>query len=128
MKIIDANIVLRYLLNDVNDLADKAAIIIENDDVFIPVEIIAEIVYVLEKVYKVNRNEILAALTGLTKYENICINEQEVVCSALKYYASLRLDFVDCLLLSYNTVKKIQVESFDDKLKKHLERISNSEF
>ena len=93
----------------------------------IPVEIIAEIVYVLEKVYKVDRNDILSSLNGLTKYENICINEQEVVCSALKYYASLNLDFVDCLLLSYHSIKKFQVATFDDKLRKHLERIRNNE-
>ena len=68
-----------------------------------------------------------AYYNGLTKYENICINEQEVVCSALKYYASLNLDFVDCLLLSYHSIKKFQVATFDDKLRKHLERIHNNE-
>ena len=125
MKIIDANIVLRYLLNDVKELADKATLIIENDDVLIPVEIIAEIVYVLEKVYKADRNDILSSLDGLRNYENISIDEQEVVSSALKYYASIKLDFVDCLLLSYHSVKKFQIETFDDKLRKQLERISN---
>lgn len=124
MKIVDANIVLRYLLNDVKDLADKAALIIENDDVLIPVEIIAEIVYVLEKVYKVDRNDIFFSLNGLTNYENICMNEQDVVCSALKYYASLNLDFVDCLLLSYHSIKKFEVDTFDEKLRKNLERIT----
>jgi predicted nucleic-acid-binding protein len=124
MKIVDANIVLRYLLNDVRELADKAALIIENDNVFIPVEIVAEIVYVLEKVYKVDRNDILSSINGLTNYDNICINEQEVVCSALKYFASFKLDFVDCLLLSYHNIKKIQVATFDDKLRKHLNRMT----
>lgn len=123
MKIVDANIILRYLLNDIKDLANKAALIIENEDVVVPVEIIAEIVYVLEKVYKVDKNDIHSSLNGLTNYENIFINEQEVVCSALKYYAALNLDFVDCLLLSYHSVKKYQVDTFDDKLRKHLERI-----
>lgn len=53
MNIVDANIILRYLLNDIDDLADKAANIVENNLVFSPNEVIAEIVYVLEKVYKV---------------------------------------------------------------------------
>lgn len=50
----------------------------------------------------------------------------EVVRSALMYYASIKLNFVDCLLLSYHTVKKFNVETFDDKLRKHLERIRNN--
>ncbi len=109
------------------DLADKAALIIENDQVFIPVEIIAEIVYVLEKVYKVDRNDIFSSLNGLTDYENINVDEQEVVCSALRFYTSLRLDFVDCLLLSYHRIKHLQVETFDEKLRKQLEKISHGE-
>ncbi len=49
MKITDANIILRYLLNDNEELSDKAAIIIENNEVFLPNEVIAEIVYVLKR-------------------------------------------------------------------------------
>lgn len=58
MKIVDANIILRYLLNDTEELAEKAADIIENNKVLVPNEVIAEIVYVLEKVYKVKNDEI----------------------------------------------------------------------
>lgn len=36
MKIIDANIVLRYLLNDTEELAEKATEILENNEVFVP--------------------------------------------------------------------------------------------
>jgi len=53
MIIVDANIVLRYLLNDTENLSEKAADILENNNVFLLNEVIAEIVYVLEKVYKV---------------------------------------------------------------------------
>ena len=52
MKIVDANIVLRYLLNDSDDLSGQAAEILENNMIFLPNEVIAEIVYVLEKVYQ----------------------------------------------------------------------------
>ena len=45
MKIVDANIVLRYLLNDSDNLSEKAAEILENNMVFLPNEVIAEIVY-----------------------------------------------------------------------------------
>jgi predicted nucleic-acid-binding protein len=54
MQIIDANIILRYLLKDNPVLFNKAAGIIEgNKEIFIPNEVVAETVYVLEKVYGV---------------------------------------------------------------------------
>lgn len=65
MKIVDANIILRYLLNDTEELAMKATDIIENNKVLAPNEVIAEIVYVLEKVYKVKNDELSETLTEL---------------------------------------------------------------
>ena len=69
MKIIDANIVLRYLLKDDSVLFIKSVRIIENDKAFLTTEIIAEIVYVLEKVYRVPKIEI----------KNVLINFLQIV-------------------------------------------------
>ena len=121
MKIVDTNVILRYLLNDVDELVVKAAVILENDHIFIPVEIIAEVVYVLEKVYKTERDEIANSIKGLGRYKNIEMNEREIVYRAMDYYESKRLDFIDCLLLAYHTVKDIEIETFDRKLKTHIE-------
>lgn len=55
MNIVDANIILRYLLQDAVQFLDQARDKIENHNIFIPNEVIAEVVYVLEKVYKVER-------------------------------------------------------------------------
>lgn len=54
MNIVDANIILRYLLQDAVQFLDQARDKIENHNIFIPNEVIAEVVYVLEKVYKVD--------------------------------------------------------------------------
>ncbi|GAB3806962.1 PIN domain-containing protein [Virgibacillus kimchii] len=50
MKIIDANVLLRYLLNDVEELTERAVELIENNNVYISNEVIAKVVYVLQKV------------------------------------------------------------------------------
>ena len=50
MQIADANIVLRYVLNDHTELSMRAAEILEYHDVVVPVEVICEVVYVLQKV------------------------------------------------------------------------------
>src|SRR5699024_5850203 len=79
MKIVDANIVLRYLLDDSEKMSEKAAEILENNEVYVPNEVIAEIVYVLEKVYKVENSEISDVLLKLFGYANLQVNDIEIV-------------------------------------------------
>ncbi|ADU93532.1 PilT protein domain protein [Geobacillus sp. Y412MC52] len=121
MKIIDANIILRYLLNDHDELSGKAATIIEDNKVLLLREVIAEVVYVLEKVYKVKNDEISDILLELLKYDNIEVDDIEVVEEALALFGKRRLDFVDTPLYAYNKVKGYQVYTFDKKLDKMLE-------
>ncbi|MGG4000451.1 PIN domain-containing protein [Anoxybacillus kestanbolensis] len=116
MKIVDANIVLRYLLNDHDDLSAKAAMIIENNKVLLPNEVVVEVVYVLEKVYRVKNDEICDTLLELFKYDNIDVDDMEILEEALILFRERRLDFVDTLLYAYNKVKGYQVYTFDKKL------------
>lgn len=55
--------------------------------VFLPNEVIAEIVYVLEKVYKAKRKNISNALLELFKYGNIEVADIGIVGESLKVYA-----------------------------------------
>lgn len=120
MKIADANIILRYLLNDHEDLSNKATNIIENNDILLPNEVIAEIVYVLEKVYGAKNDEISDILLELFRYENIIVDDLEVLEEAFMLFGKRRLDFVDTLLYGYNKVKGYEVYTFDKKLNKLL--------
>ena len=116
MKIVDANIVLRYLLNDSDNLSEKAAEILENNMVFLPNEVIAEIVYVLEKVYKVEKKKINIALLELFEYGNLQVNDFGMITEALRVYAEMKLDFVDTLLYAYFKLGKHEIYTFDKKL------------
>ena len=120
MTIVDANIVLRYLLSDVDGLFVRSREIIENEKIYLPFEVIAEIVYVLEKVYKVDRKEIADSLIGILKYPNIETMDFEVVAVALTCYDESRIDFVDSLLFGYRKVRGYTIRSFDKKLNKIL--------
>lgn len=71
MNIVDANLILRYLLQDAPQFIDQANEKMERCSIFIPNEVIAEVVYVLEKVYKVERQEIYDSLRNLLRYRNI---------------------------------------------------------
>jgi len=122
MLIVDANIVLRYLLFDNVELAEKASEIIENNKVFIPFEVAAEIVYVLEKVYKVERPEISRSIKELLGSDNIQTYDSDVLNKALDIFSSKKIDFVDTLLCGYSLVRGEEVKTFDKKINKYIQK------
>ena len=59
---LDTNIILRYLLNDNEQLADEAEKIVKKNAALVTIEIIAEVVYVLKRVYSIERDIIKSSL------------------------------------------------------------------
>lgn len=116
--LIDVNAILRYVLNDSAEMSWQAKNIIESG-AFTTAEVLAEVVYVLKGVYKVERLEIAACLTAvLTEVE---IQHPDVYRKALTLFASRNLDFVDCILIARHQILGEAVFSFDKKLNKSLE-------
>jgi predicted nucleic-acid-binding protein len=116
MVIVDANIILRYLLEDDAVLSGKAAIILEHKDVHTPFEVLAEVVYVMQGVYKVSRQTISDVLSRFLMLPNISTNDTPVAIEALRLYAEKGLDFVDSLLCGYSRINGVTVHTFDKKL------------
>lgn len=98
MSLVDANIILRYLLDDQEELSAKAAEILEQQTVIMPMEAACEVVYVLQKVYNVDRQTIQQQLTTLLNEVLVTMDKADVFLKALEYYSASRLDFVDTLL------------------------------
>jgi predicted nucleic-acid-binding protein len=123
MIYLDTNIVLRYLLDDNIELSAKAKLLIDsNSNLYICEAVFAEIVYVLQKVYKVERKLIEETISELLEKENINTSNNEIFCKSLELFSTKNLDFIDCLLCAYNHVNSIQVETFDIKLMKLLKK------
>lgn len=120
MVLIDANVILRYLLNDNSAQYEVANHLIEMGCCTTS-EVLAEVVYVLMKVYKVARADAAAALFSLLK--KVEIENGIAVIYATKLFMESSLDFVDCLLIAYNNVLNQKVFSFDKKLNSHLNQI-----
>ena len=123
MKIIDANIILHYLLKDNLELHKKSVVIIETNQILVPNEIAAEIVYVLEKVYGIPKKEIYDVLSTLFATGNFNFINKDIILSSLKYYSEYNLDYADALLVSYYKIQKTDVLTFDKKLLKIIENI-----
>lgn len=119
--IIDANVILRCILNDDKNMALQAKNILEQNNCFAPNEVIAEVVFVLLKVYKVPRSEICLLLTNSFKYYKV--QDIDLLRESLHFFSETNLDFVDCILAAYHSVKYENVFTFDKKLSNFMNRI-----
>ncbi|MFO8065930.1 MAG: PIN domain-containing protein [Spirochaetota bacterium] len=124
MKLLDANVVLRYLLNDVPDQAEYAASVIERETVMIPNEVLAEVVYVLSGVYGAERVDIAKSLTELLSYRTVRSPDTDAALTAFEQFASSQLDFVDCLLLGA-AASGAEVITLDKSLSTALKKLAD---
>jgi predicted nucleic-acid-binding protein len=119
MSVVDANVILRYILDDHAELSPKAAEILEQQQtVTLTLEVACEVVYVLQKVYAVDRKEIQLQLSNLLHEELVAMEKSSVFLAALDYYSTSKLDFVDTLLWAYHAIEQQEVHTFDSKLAK----------
>ena len=116
MIIFDANMILRYLINDNPKMAEIAENYLNEDDVSVTIEVIAEVIYVLKGVYSMERKMISETLASFMKLVNC--RDKHVLNIAINIYSSHNLDFVDCVLYGYYSVKGIRIATFDKKLLK----------
>ncbi len=115
---LDTNMILRFLLKDNVSMAFKTAEHIENDNVIITVEVIAEVVYVLLKVYSLEREKISEVVINFVELVH-CHEHDEVVLALAKFEKS-NLDFVNCMLYAYHKLNGVEIATFDKQLIKIL--------
>ena len=117
-KLVDANVVLRYMLHDDENQFPTAERAIREGAYLLP-EVLAEIVYVLRDVYSIPTEDIASRLQLLV--DEVQSEHPDVLKSALERFGTTKLDFVDCLLVSYNNHLGDHVASFDRKLNRLLQ-------
>ena len=120
MKLIDANIILRYLLNDHPEMSSKAKEIIQSDSVLLLTEVVAEVIYVLGGIYKTPRPDIAGALRKVAAIPTVELENREILLQAIDEYGGSRLDFVDEILYAHNQALGYPVETFDKDLNRKL--------
>ncbi len=123
MHIIDTNIILRYSLQDNEKLSKQTTDLIDNNIVYTTTEVIAEVCYVLAKVYQMPRVEIAEELLYLFQDDIICHQDKPFIITAIKVYQKTSLDFVDCAMIAYYQSSNYQVSSFDKKINNHIRRL-----
>jgi predicted nucleic-acid-binding protein len=94
--------------------------VLNNNQCYIPAEVIAEAVYILDGKFQIDRQSIAAKLKGFIAIQDGLVSEINAITFGLNLYASSNLDFVDCLLAGYAKIKGHPVLTFDGGLKKEL--------
>lgn len=122
MKILDTNMIIRYLIRDNEDMAEQTKHILKTEEVLILPEVIAEVIYVMIKVYEYDRIIVADTLIRFVNLSAVILDRPEVVKSGLKFFRNTNLDFVDCLLCAYHTEQGYEVCTFDKKLNKLIEK------
>jgi predicted nucleic-acid-binding protein len=121
-KLIDANVVLRYLLQDDDALFKKASALLEkikvgDEAVVIPESVLAECVYVLLKVYKIDRQIISEKLKGLFTYKGIVNPDKKDLIDSIILFGQTQLSIVDCIVCAKSINNGMSLFTFDDDLR-----------
>jgi len=120
--LIDTNVIVRFLMQDNNEQFLKALKLfkaIENKEVeaILLDFIIAEVVYVLKRVYKLKKVDISDALQQMLMYDNLYLDNKLITYEALSIYKSSNIDYADAYLCAKAKLENIEIFSFDKDLK-----------
>jgi len=118
--ILDTNAVLRFITGDDSEKCLRVSEILDKNDCFVPVEVIAEAVYNLDKFYRHPRQLIADEIKDFISIKENLVFDANLIKYGCNVFASTNMDFVDCLLVGYSKVNGNSIFSFDDILNKQL--------
>jgi len=122
-RLVDTNLIVRYLVQDHEKHARAAGRLFEACDrgdleiVVLPA-VLAECVFVLESFYQRARGEIASALRLLISSPGVEIDEAAVHVDALERYGRSKVHFVDCLVAATASRENIAVATFDQDFRR----------
>jgi predicted nucleic-acid-binding protein len=123
--LLDANVLLRFLTRDDPEKAEDCRQLLlqaarENDSLLVTSLVFAELVWVLEKVYKWERLAIAPVLTKLLALPGLNIPEKKILKQALETYCEAGIDFIDAYQAAVALANGItQIYSYD----RHFDRL-----
>jgi predicted nucleic-acid-binding protein len=116
MTSLDTNVVLRFLLDDVPEQTKKATKAIEQDKVYVTDVIVIEVIYVLEKVMLLSRQDITRLVTQFLGFANVVHNQHFLMDAIQLYEHHSSLSVVDCYAAAEAKTYNNQLVTFDKRL------------
>ncbi len=122
-RLIDANIILRFLLQDDKILFERARKLFRDAQgglflCYVDEVTIAEVVWVLTSVYKIKRDDLVQKIEALMVQQWVINVRKNTILRAFAFYRMSTLNYIDCWLLAVSEEKHFSLETFDVKLSK----------
>jgi predicted nucleic-acid-binding protein len=119
---VDTNVVIRHLTGDPPDMARRASQFLAEarpGELLLADLVLAEIVYVLESVYDVDRPAVSEAARSIITFPAIAVTDPELLLRAVEVYETDRLDFAEAYLVACAERSGIgSVASFDKAIRR----------
>ncbi len=115
---LDTDVLVRHLTGDPPAQARAAGELLRaSSDLILEDVVIAELVYVLESVYKVPRDRLAELVRAVVEFAAIRVEDPTVIHGALRHYVSARVDFADAYVAAAASASGVgTVASFDRDL------------
>lgn len=98
---LDTNVLIRHLTGEPPAQARRAtAFLGRAEELLLPDLIVAEVVYVLESFYEVERARVAELVRAIIAYPAILVVDEPLLLRALEVYELDRLDFADAYLVA----------------------------
>jgi len=119
--VLDTNILLRFLLRDIEDQYQKAKTLFEKGSknkikLIIPQIVIFEVEFALRRFYEFKKEDVIDRMESLISASYLRVEAREIFLEGLDVYQTKNISFVDCFLKSYATIKDAKLVSFDKKI------------
>lgn len=121
--VIDTNGFLRLLLDDIPEQANQIESLLKRAkkgefEIFLPQIVVFEVVFTLEKYYRLNKEEVLDKVESLVSIGYIDVESREIFVKSLSLYRSNNISFVDCFIFVLAQKNDAELFTFDKKLEK----------
>jgi predicted nucleic-acid-binding protein len=119
---LDTNVLVRHLTGDPPGQARRATAFLEKaHELLVPDLIVAEVVYVLESFYEVERPQVAELARAIIGFPAIVVADEPLLLRALEIYEVDRIDFAEAYLVACAEAAGVEtIASFD----RSIDRIS----
>jgi predicted nucleic acid-binding protein len=117
---VDTNVLVRHLTGDPPEQAARATRLLSRaGQLLLPDLVLAEVVYVLESVYRVPRPRVAELARAIIAFGAIEVVDEPTLLRALEVYELHRLDFADAYLVAEAEISGVNaVASFDKAIER----------
>jgi|SRR3989338_9363175 len=117
-NLLDTNLIIRFLVNDDPQKVDKVEkLLVDKNNTNILLDtIVAEIIWVLNSYYSLNKSEVIEKIRALIHLDTIDCNAV-LLNKALSVWAENNISYVDSYIVAVAKLGNIPLFTYDDKLK-----------